>query len=148
MTAGTSTVKVTATVGGVPYTDEINIVVGAVAVQSVEIKDADGNEITEPIALVTDETETVQAVVTPTDATNQNVTWASTNEDVATVVNGVITAKGAGTAQIVATTVDGSFTDSVEVEVTAKVAGIEIDGDTKTIVIDETITLNTTTIFI
>ena len=49
------------------------------------------------------------ADVQPSTATNRNVTWRSTNVKVATVNdNGLVTAVGNGTAQIIATTVDGS----------------------------------------
>lgn len=55
--------------------------------------------------------ETVQltATVLPEDATDKSVTWATSDEAVATVDdNGLVTAVGAGTASITATTVDGS----------------------------------------
>jgi len=45
---------------------------------------------------------TLTATVTPTNATDKNVTWTSNNENVATVVNGIVTAKTVGTATITA----------------------------------------------
>ena len=47
---------------------------------------------------------------------DKTVTWTSSADSVATVENGVITAKSKGTATITATV--GNFTDTVEVEVT------------------------------
>ena len=54
-------------------------------------------------------TATLTATVTPTNATNQKVTWSSNNESVATVgTDGTVTAVSAGTATITATAQDGS----------------------------------------
>ena len=51
----------------------------------------------------------LMANVTPSNATNKNVTWRSSNSTVASVVNGVVTANKAGSATITATTEDGGF---------------------------------------
>ncbi len=53
-------------------------------------------------------TATLTATVAPDTATYSSVTWASDNEDVATVVDGVVTALKAGTANITATAMDGT----------------------------------------
>ena len=64
------------------------------------------------------ESDTLTATVAPTNATNQAVTWTSSNEAVATVTNGKVTAVGVGTATITVTTADGSYTASCTVTVT------------------------------
>ena len=62
-------------------------------------------------------TGTLSATVAPDNASDKTVTWLSSNGDVATVVDGTVTAVAAGTATITATTVDGSFTDTCAVTV-------------------------------
>ena len=53
-------------------------------------------------------TGTITATVEPENATNKNVTWSSSNTDVATVANGVVTAVAPGTATITATSAANS----------------------------------------
>ena len=55
------------------------------------------------------------ASITPSNATNQTVTWCSSNENVATVglYTGKITAKSFGETVITATSIDGEHSDSL-----------------------------------
>ncbi len=59
------------------------------------------------VSLVKGKTTTIKATVTPSNATNKKVTWTTSNSKVATVSNGKITAKSAGTATITAKTSNG-----------------------------------------
>lgn len=61
---------------------------------------------------------TLIPTITPSNATNQNVTWSTSNSSVATVNNGVVTGVGAGSATITVTTVDGNKTATCSVTVT------------------------------
>lgn len=62
--------------------------------------------------------ETLEATVAPSNATNQSVTWTTTDTSVATVNNsGKVTGVGAGSAVIVVTTKDGGKTDTCTVTV-------------------------------
>ena len=63
------------------------------------------------------ESENLIATVQPDNATIQNVTWSSNKAEVATVENGVVTAKGEGKATITVTTEDDSFTATCTVTV-------------------------------
>ncbi len=64
-----------------------------------------------------DETITLTATVAPESAVNKALVWTSSNEDVATVVDGVVTTNETGEAVITATTVDGGFTATCHVTV-------------------------------
>ena len=83
---------------------------GTIHVTSVSL-DKTSLELTEG------ETAQLTATVEPEDASNKNVTWESSNTNVATVNNGEVTAVSAGTATITATTVDQSKTATCEVTV-------------------------------
>ena len=67
-------------------------------------------------------TTTITPVIEPALATDKTVTWTSSNESVATVDNGVVTAIGIGNATITATTNDGGFTATAAITVQAKTA--------------------------
>lgn len=54
------------------------------------------------------QTAQLSASVSPSNATNKSINWSSSNNNVATVSNGVVTAVGNGSATITATAADGS----------------------------------------
>ncbi|MBU2950603.1 sulfatase-like hydrolase/transferase [Tamlana agarivorans] len=69
-------------------------------------------------------TQQLNATVSPANASNQNITWSTSNGSVATVnSNGLVTAQGAGSVTITATTADGGFTDNCSVTVTVPSTG-------------------------
>lgn len=73
-------------------------------------------------------TLTLRATVTPSDATNQNLKWATNNRAVATVNSqGVVTAVGVGTAVIVVKTRDGGFKDKCTVNVVVNPTSIKLN---------------------
>ena len=65
------------------------------------------------------QTGTLTATVKPDNATNKTVTWTTSNDKVATVVNGVVTAVGKGTATITAAADGKTATCTVTVKVPA-----------------------------
>ena len=68
--------------------------------------------------LVSGETASLTATVTPSNATQPNVIWSSSDNSVATVdYTGIVTAVAAGTATITAKTYDGGFTATCAVTV-------------------------------
>lgn len=60
---------------------------------------------------------TLSATVSPSNASNKNVTWTSSQPSVATVSGGVVTPVNPGTTVITVTTVDGSYTATCNVTV-------------------------------
>ena len=71
------------------------------------------------------ETATLTATVYPSNATNKKVIWISSNEKVAAVSNGTVTAVAPGTATITVKTEDGAYTANCEVTVTSSVVTLE-----------------------
>ena len=71
---------------------------------------------------------TLTATVAPSNATNKNVIWTSSDPSVATVSqSGVITAIKAGSTTVVATTIDGEKAAACEIVVIVPVNSISLD---------------------
>ena len=104
------TATITATVGSYTATCEVTV---AVPVTGVSLDK-------ETMSLTAGSTGTLVATITPANATNQNLTWTSDNEEVATVSDGVVSAVAAGTANITVTTDDGGKTATCAVTVTRR----------------------------
>ncbi len=75
-------------------------------------------------------TEQLTATIAPADATNDSVLWSSSNEAVAKVDSGLVTALAAGTTTITVTSKDGNFTATCEVTVNAVSATSELSANT------------------
>lgn len=60
------------------------------------------------LSMAQGKSDTLVVTALPLYATNKNVTWASSNENVVTVEEGVVSAVGVGNATVTATTTDGS----------------------------------------
>lgn len=63
------------------------------------------------------ETSTLSYTITPSNATNQNVTWSTSVPTVASINNGIVTANANGTTVITIKTTDGGYTDTCTVTV-------------------------------
>ena len=90
---------------------EYTVAVLPVSVTAVELNDAE-------LVLKIGESKQLEYSVSPESATNQNVTWSSSDTSVATVSNsGMIQTLGVGTTTITVTTEDGNYTDTCELTV-------------------------------
>lgn len=133
--AGTATITVTTTDGSKTATCEVTVKANVIAVTGLTLSPS-GEK-----TLALNESLTFTATVTPTNATNKDVIWTSSDESVATVADGVLTIKKTGKTTITATTADGGLSETCAVTVTDILAtNIMIDnavslnvGDTKDI---------------
>lgn len=82
------------------------------------------------LSLDVGQSERLTATVAPANATNKNINWRSSNANVATVdSNGNVKAVGPGSANISATTQSGNKVATASVNVTARVTGVSIQGN-------------------
>ena len=124
--------------------------IGDASLDAVFVKPVTGIQIssaTEEIEIGS--TVTLTVTVIPEDATDKRVEWTSSNTDVATVANGVVTGIAAGTATITAKTIDGGKTASCEVTVSSthvpvKVTGVKLSSNSITLDINESKALTAT----
>ena len=101
---GTATITVTTTDGGFTDTCQVTVTAATVPVTGVTLSQTQASLYYNR----TPNTLTLTATVAPDNATNQAVTWTSSDSTVAAVdQNGVVTALARGTAVITATAADG-----------------------------------------
>ena len=77
------------------------------------------------VGLEIGESATVQAVITPSNATNKAVEWSVADTAVATVANGVVTGVAVGETTLTATTADGGHTATIPVKVVTEKVPVE-----------------------
>ena len=98
-----------------------------VNVTPIEVEEVTLNK--KDFSLKAGETVTLTATVKPDDATDKTVTWSTSDASVATVENGVVTAKKVGTATITAKAGDKEATCAVTV-VATPVTSVTLDKTT------------------
>ena len=102
------------------------------------------------LSLKTNEKQSLVVTIKPSNAANKAVNWSSSNINVATVKDGVVTAKGKGTATISVTTRDGGYIATCTVTVKAAdpsevgVTGVKLSKKSATIIKGKKLTLKAT----
>ena len=104
------------------YTREIKI---------IDVKNISLNKTS--VELNVGETVDLVATITPSDATNKNISWSSSDNNIATVENGKITAKNPGSVIIEARS-NNNITATCKVNVISKVESITIDKESYNLV--------------
>lgn len=136
--AGAATITATAE-NGVSVDCEVTVVQ---MVTNIEI----ASDATTTLVLGSQKTSvaTLEALVFPLDATNPNVVWSSSDENVASVNRyGYVGGRKPGTAIITATTTDGSnLSASIEIDVIRNARSISLDRQEAEMHPGETITLS------
>ena len=110
---GQATITVTTTDGG--YTDSCLVTVSE-ATTTTSVTGVTLNNDTLTMNKIGG-TQTLGYTITPSNATNQNVTWSTSVPTVASINNGIITANANGTTVITIKTTDGGYTDTCTVTV-------------------------------
>lgn len=114
---GTATITVTTDDGG--FTVSTSVEVSDIAVTGVAVSPTS-------VALDINEIAQLSATVSPSNATNQEVSWSTSDATIATVsTSGLVTGVSQGTATITVTTEDGDFTATAEVEVSDEVEPVQ-----------------------
>lgn len=84
-------------------------------------------------------------IISPTNATNRDVTWSSTNSAVFTVdTNGQVTARGVGMAILVLKSSDGAYMSTSTITVKQKATGIDFDVTNLELNVGQTYTIKVT----
>lgn len=123
---------ITASIDGIKSTCEVIVVSSYVSVTGLKINKSS-------ITLLSGNTEQLTATITPSNASNQNISWSSSNNSVATVSSsGKITAKGPGTATITASISGITAECKVTVTYSMSLKGISLNKTSLTIKEKET----------
>lgn len=112
LSAGKATITVTTVNAGETATCEVTVTEqAAVEVTGVRLNSSS-------LSMEKGQSQVLSATITPSNSSNQNVTWTSNNENVIVVnQNGKVTAIGEGTAVVTVRTEDGGYTASCNIRV-------------------------------
>jgi uncharacterized protein YjdB len=116
--SGAATITVATVDGGKTASVAVTVTAIPMSVTGVSVEPT-------AVSIVRDATATIVATVSPANAANKAVTWASNATGIATVADGVITGVAVGVATITVTTEEGGYTATVAVTVTEKPITVE-----------------------
>ena len=126
---------ITASAGGKSATCSVKVSAKIITVTSVSLDKTS-------LSMQVGETETITAIVKPDDATDKAVVWTSSDDAIASVSNGKITALKSGEATITAKS--GNCSAECVVTVSVNTESITLDKTTLSLAIGETATLTAT----
>ena len=136
--AGVATITAASRDGGAEASCTVTVSGKGIPVESVTLD-------IKSVELVIGETITLTATVKPDNATDSEVKWTTNNAAVATVENGVVTARKAGAASITATAGGMNATCTVTVsDAYIEVASVTLDKTSLSLTEGETATLTAT----
>ncbi len=132
--SGTAVITATTSDGNFPATKTVTVTQPVIG-----ISDISGASTVAPGSSIT-----LSASVNPPDATNQAISWSSSDKSVAAVglTSGVVTGESAGTAVITATTDEGNFIATKTIIVSKPVTGISDVSGASSVFVGSTITLS------
>ncbi len=140
LVSGSATISVATTDGLVKATCAVTVTDKKISVQSVSLDQT-------ALDMIVGDEVTLNATVTPDNATDKGISWSSDNTDVATVADGKVSAVSVGSATITVTTSDGGKTATCAVTVTAKtvsVQSVSLDQTALDMIVGDEVTLNAT----
>jgi len=120
---GDAIITVTTVEGEFTATCEVNVSDKAIPVTGISLN-------YETASLYIGDTLSLTASIEPYNATNQNITWSSTFDEIASVENGIVSGLQEGVATITAETEDGGFKASCIFSVSEKPNEDDYDPDT------------------
>lgn len=129
------TATITASAGGKSATCSVKVSARNIAVTSISLDKTS-------LSMQVGDTETLTATVKPDDATDKTVVWTSSDDAVASVSNGKITALKSGKVTIVAKS--GTCSAECLVTVSVNTESITLDKTTLSLSVGETATLTVT----
>ena len=129
------TATITASAGGKSATCSVKVSSKIVAVTSITLDKTS-------LSMQVGETEAITAIVSPDNAMDKTVEWGSSDVAVATVADGIITAKKSGEATITAKS--GSCIAECKVTITVSAESVTLDKTSLSLAIGESATLTAT----
>ncbi|MBA4055205.1 MAG: hypothetical protein C0490_10870, partial [Marivirga sp.] len=144
LTQGTHTIKIRVTGSKNSASTGTHVIIDYVKVYSASTTVAVTGITSTPstLSLATGSAYTLVATISPSTATNQDVTWSSSNTAIALVSNeGKVTAVAPGSATITATSVDGNKTSTSVITVYTPASGVTITPTTLSLNVGKTYTL-------
>lgn len=134
---GSATVTAISNDGG--YVSMCNVTVEAISKNIIGI-DLDKKEL----SIVSGKKEKLNVIINPSYAENKNITWISSNEEVATVDNGEVNAISPGTTEIKAISEDGEKEAICKVTVTSPIVeSLSFTNEEQTVYVNSRTKLNT-----